>query len=88
MIEPTTHTLEVPGAVLTYDARHKESCAHADDVHRLIAALGGRPVDLFASSAGAVVALALVARYPELAPDDPSYVSRSQAMCERCSASC
>src|SRR5215470_12752590 len=38
---------------------------HADDVHRLIGALGGGPVDLFASSGGAVNALALVARHPE-----------------------
>jgi pimeloyl-ACP methyl ester carboxylesterase len=38
---------------------------HADDLHRLIAAFGGGPVDLFASSGGAVNALALVARHPE-----------------------
>ncbi|HET6751851.1 MAG TPA: alpha/beta hydrolase [Actinomycetes bacterium] len=38
---------------------------HADDLHRLISALGGGPVDLFASSGGAVNALALVARHPE-----------------------
>jgi pimeloyl-ACP methyl ester carboxylesterase len=38
---------------------------HADDLHRLIAALGGEPVDLFASSGGAVNALALVAPHPE-----------------------
>ncbi|MFC5815930.1 alpha/beta fold hydrolase [Nonomuraea harbinensis] len=38
---------------------------HADDVHRLIGALGGGPVDVFASSGGAVNALALVARHPE-----------------------
>jgi len=38
---------------------------HADDLHRLIGALGGGPVDLFASSGGAVNALALVARHPE-----------------------
>jgi len=37
---------------------------HADDLHRLIAEIGG-PVDLFASSGGAVNALALVARHPE-----------------------
>jgi len=34
-------------------------------VHRVISALGGGPVDLFASSGGAVNALALVARHPE-----------------------
>ncbi|MEU9886891.1 alpha/beta hydrolase [Sphaerisporangium sp. NPDC051011] len=38
---------------------------HADDLHRLITALGGEPVDIFASSGGAVNALALVARHPE-----------------------
>ncbi|MEW2380898.1 alpha/beta hydrolase [Micromonospora sp. NPDC047707] len=38
---------------------------HADDLHRLIDALGGGPVDIFASSGGAVNALALVARHPE-----------------------
>jgi pimeloyl-ACP methyl ester carboxylesterase len=38
---------------------------HADDVHRVIAAVGAGPVDLFASSGGAVNALALVASHPE-----------------------
>jgi pimeloyl-ACP methyl ester carboxylesterase len=113
----TTHTLEVPGAVLTYDVRKNESSTkpvllmigspmgaagfntlvghftdrtvvtydprgtersertadaaestpdvHADDLHRLISALGVGPVDLFASSGGAVNALALVPRHPE-----------------------
>lgn len=117
MTGPTTHTLDVPGAVLTYDVRPGGSNAapvllligspmdatgfgtlaghftdrtvvtydprgverstrtdgvaestpdmHADDLHRLIAALGAGPVDLFASSGGAVNALALVARHPE-----------------------
>ena len=116
MTEPTTRTLDVPGAVLTYDIRVADSTApmllligspmgaggfatlashfpdrtvvtydprgverstkadpaspstpeqHADDVHRIIAALDGGPVDLFASSGGAVNALALVARHPE-----------------------
>ena len=36
----------------------------ADDVHRIIEAVGGAPVDLFASSGGAIVALALVAKHP------------------------
>jgi pimeloyl-ACP methyl ester carboxylesterase len=36
----------------------------ADDVHALIEALGVGPVELFASSGGAVAALALVAAYP------------------------
>jgi pimeloyl-ACP methyl ester carboxylesterase len=38
---------------------------HADDLHRIITALGAGPVDLFASSGGAVNALALVATYPD-----------------------
>jgi len=38
---------------------------HADDLHRLIDALGAGPVDIFASSGGAVNALALVAKHPE-----------------------
>jgi pimeloyl-ACP methyl ester carboxylesterase len=38
---------------------------HADDLHRLISALGSGPVDIFASSGGAVNGLALVARHPE-----------------------
>jgi pimeloyl-ACP methyl ester carboxylesterase len=37
----------------------------AGDVHGLIEALGVGPVDLFASSGGAVTALALVADYPD-----------------------
>jgi pimeloyl-ACP methyl ester carboxylesterase len=115
MTEKTTHTLEVPGAVLTYDVRrgtgHEPVLLmigspmgaagfgtlagyfpdrtvatydprgversrrtdgaptttpeeHADDLSRLIAALDSGPVDLFASSGGAVNALALVARFP------------------------
>jgi pimeloyl-ACP methyl ester carboxylesterase len=39
---------------------------HADDLYRLILALGAGPVDIFASSGGAVNALALVANHPEL----------------------
>src|SRR6185295_12108326 len=117
MTEPTTQTLEAPGATLTYDIRPNDSSTepillligspmgasgfgtlaghfadrtvvtydprgversvkadpatestpqqHADDLHRIIAALGGGPVDLFASSGGAVNALALVAAHPE-----------------------
>jgi pimeloyl-ACP methyl ester carboxylesterase len=117
MIEPTTHKLDVPGAVLTYDVRRSDSSAapvllligspmgaagfgtlaghftdrtvvtydprgversertdgatestpeeHADDLHRLISTLEAGPVDIFASSGGAVNALALVARHPE-----------------------
>jgi len=37
----------------------------ADDLHRLIDALGAGPADIFASGGGAVNALALVARHPE-----------------------
>jgi pimeloyl-ACP methyl ester carboxylesterase len=36
----------------------------ADDVHAVIEALGAGPVEMFASSGGAVTALALVASYP------------------------
>ena len=116
MAEMTTHTLDVPGATLTYDVRRNESSTlpplliigspmgaagfvtlaghfadrtvitydprgaerstkadptsestpdqHADDLHRLLAETGG-PVDLFASSGGAVNALALVAQHPQ-----------------------
>jgi uncharacterized protein YndB with AHSA1/START domain/pimeloyl-ACP methyl ester carboxylesterase len=114
--QPTTQTLDVPGAILTYDVRGNDASTepvllligwpmgaagfgslsrhfsdrtvvtydprgverstktdpaspvtpdvHADDLHRLIQAIGG-PVDLFASSGGAINALALVARHPE-----------------------
>jgi pimeloyl-ACP methyl ester carboxylesterase len=63
--------------VITYDPRGSERSRrtddadqtqveeHADDLHRLIDAVGAGPVDLFASSGGAVNALALVARHPE-----------------------
>ncbi len=37
----------------------------ADDVHALVEALGAGPVDVFASSGGAVTALALVTAYPD-----------------------
>lgn len=114
---PTTHTLRVPGATLTYDLRIKDASPepilllvgspmgaagfgslaghfpdrtivtydprgsersekddpasyvdpeiHADDLHRIIGVVGGGPVDVFASSGGAVNTLALVARHPE-----------------------
>jgi pimeloyl-ACP methyl ester carboxylesterase len=117
MTEPTTQTLDAPGAVLTYDIRRDDSSSapvllviglpmgaggfvtlaghfpdrtvvtydprgverstkadpaspstpleHADDLHRIIAELDAGPVDLFASSGGAVNALALVAKHPE-----------------------
>lgn len=115
--EPSTHVLDVPGAVIAYDVRAsatgtepallligypmaagafatladhfpdrtvvtcdprgaERSCRTdqlastgpqelAQDLHRLIAALGSEPVDLFASSGGALNALELVARHPE-----------------------
>jgi pimeloyl-ACP methyl ester carboxylesterase len=63
--------------IVTYDPRNngERSPAHdpsqpitpelqADDVHAVIEAVGGGPVDMFASSGGAIVALALVAKYP------------------------
>jgi pimeloyl-ACP methyl ester carboxylesterase len=39
---------------------------HADDLRRVIEAVGGGPVDIFASSGGAVNGLVLVAKHPEL----------------------
>ena len=117
MTEIQTHTLDAPGAVLTYDVRPvpgsehptllmigspmdasgfadlaarfqdrtvvtydprgtgrsakddpgSESTPdqHADDLYRVISEVGG-PVNVFASSGGAVNALALVARHPDL----------------------
>src|SRR3954464_12118815 len=62
----------------TDDATTSTPDEHADDLHRLISALGAGPVDIFASSGGAVNALALVARHPEqvrtlVAPDPPAF---------------
>ena len=63
--------------IVTYDPRGSERSVrtdgaaentpaeHADDLHRLIAALGDEPVDMFASSGGAVNALELVTHHPE-----------------------
>jgi pimeloyl-ACP methyl ester carboxylesterase len=62
--------------IITYDPRGAERSTkadpstesnpdeHADDLHRIIQEVGG-PVDLFASSGGAVNAFALVAKHPE-----------------------
>ncbi|GCD21936.1 hydrolase [Cellulomonas algicola] len=62
--------------VVTYDprglgrsARHDGSTVNdpavqAEDVHALVEALGGGPVDLFGSSGGAITGLALVAAHP------------------------
>lgn len=65
--------------VLTYDPRGSDRSRrtdgeppgsvpgeHAEDVRRLIEALGGGPVDVFGSSGGAVNGLALVATHPRL----------------------
>jgi pimeloyl-ACP methyl ester carboxylesterase len=49
----------------TDDATESTPDEHADDLHRLITALDAGPVDIFASSGGAVNALALVARHAE-----------------------
>ncbi|MFN2489206.1 MAG: alpha/beta fold hydrolase [Actinomycetota bacterium] len=49
----------------TDDAAQSTPDEHADDLHRLISVLDAGPVDIFASSGGAVNALALVARHPE-----------------------
>jgi pimeloyl-ACP methyl ester carboxylesterase len=63
--------------VITYDPRGSERSTkddpttqstpdqHGDDLHRVIEAAGLGPVDLFASSGGAVNALNLVANHPE-----------------------
>src|SRR4051812_30511360 len=63
--------------VITYDPRglgrstrkdgrvDNTPTVQADDVHAVIEAIGGGPVEMFASSGGAVTALALVAAYPE-----------------------
>ena len=63
--------------VVTYDPRglgrstrrdgrvDNSPAVQASDVHAVIHALGAGPVDMFASSGGAVTALALVAAYPE-----------------------
>jgi pimeloyl-ACP methyl ester carboxylesterase len=55
----------VERSVRTDDAAETTPDEHADDLHRLISALDAGPVDIFASSGGAVNALALVARHPE-----------------------
>ena len=63
--------------VVTYDPRglgrsirkdgrvDNSPTVQADDVHAVIEALGAGPVEIFASSGGAVTALALVAAYPD-----------------------
>jgi pimeloyl-ACP methyl ester carboxylesterase len=49
----------------TDDAAESTPDEHADDLHRLMLALDAGAVDIFASSGGAVNALALVAKHPE-----------------------
>ena len=63
--------------IVTYDPRGAERSVrtdgasrntveeHADDIHRVLEAIGLGPVDMFASSGGAINALALVAAHPE-----------------------
>src|SRR3954469_1909408 len=63
--------------VVTYDPRglgrstrkdgrvENSPTVQAEDVHAVIEALGAGPVEMFASSGGAVTALALVAAYPD-----------------------
>jgi pimeloyl-ACP methyl ester carboxylesterase len=63
--------------VVTYDPRgigrstrsdgraDHDPVVQAEDLHQLIAELGSGPVEMFASSGGAVTALALVAAHPE-----------------------
>ena len=63
--------------LITYDPRGAERSAkddptlstgpddHADDLHAVIQAAGFGKVDMFASSGGAINALALVAKYPD-----------------------
>jgi len=63
--------------IVTYDPRGVERSErdditervdpeiHADDIHRVIEAVSDGAVDVFASSGGAVNALALVAKHPE-----------------------
>src|SRR5215469_9582744 len=63
--------------VITYDPRglgrssrrdgrvDNSPTVQADDVHAVIGAVGAGPVDMFASSGGAVTALALVAAHPD-----------------------
>src|SRR3954470_587337 len=54
-----------PGPSTRKDGRVDHSpTVQADDVHAVIAALGAGPVEMFASSGGAVTALALVAAHP------------------------
>ncbi len=69
--------MQFPHTVVTYDPRglgrstrsdgrgYHSPTVQANDVHAVIEALGAGPVEMFASSGGAVTALALVAAYPD-----------------------
>jgi clorobiocin biosynthesis protein CloN7 len=71
------HVLDGRYTVVTYDPRGigrstREDTSQditperqADDVHRLLSALAGGPADIFGSSGGAVVGLALVTAHPD-----------------------
>lgn len=73
---PTLASRFTDRTVVTYDPRGFERSVRAadapintpdivaDDVHAIIEALGQGPVDMFASSGGAITSLALVARHP------------------------
>ena len=73
----TLASLFADRTVITYDPRglgrsirkdgrvDNVATVQAEDVHAVIAALGGGPVEMFASSGGAVTALALVAAHPD-----------------------
>lgn len=53
------------GRSVRHDGRVDQSPhVQAEDVHAIIEAIGGGPVDLFASSGGAITALALVVAHP------------------------
>jgi pimeloyl-ACP methyl ester carboxylesterase len=54
----------VERSVRTDDQRESNPRQHAEDLHAIIEAVGAGPVDLFASSGGAINALALVAAHP------------------------
>jgi pimeloyl-ACP methyl ester carboxylesterase len=87
--------------IVTYDPRNNGErspaddpsqpitpAVQADDVHAVIKAVGGGPIDMFATSGGAIVSLALVAKYPNdirtLVAHEPPFASlvpdREQAL--------
>ncbi|MFC4532867.1 alpha/beta fold hydrolase [Sphaerisporangium dianthi] len=52
------------GSAITGQERPLTLTTHADDVHRLLAALTSEPVQVYGSSLGAMVGLELVSRHP------------------------